>query len=103
MFYTVYKDVDLTAGTKKKLAVGGGKEKNGAPAEVNTVVRFSQRRAQDKKQAVICHTAAFQPLSDLMASSSSIDIEGATQHLRDMLKLDRPTNSTGKLPGPAQV
>ncbi|XP_041852638.1 enhancer of mRNA-decapping protein 4 isoform X3 [Melanotaenia boesemani] len=29
-----------------------------------------------------------------MASSSNIDIEGATQHLRDILKLDRPGNST---------
>uniref|UniRef100_A0A672H3H9 Enhancer of mRNA-decapping protein 4 n=1 Tax=Salarias fasciatus TaxID=181472 RepID=A0A672H3H9_SALFA len=28
-----------------------------------------------------------------MASSSDIDIEGATQHLRDILKLDRPGNS----------
>ncbi|KAL7878835.1 hypothetical protein AOLI_G00098090 [Acnodon oligacanthus] len=28
-----------------------------------------------------------------MASSSNIDIEGATQHLRDILKLDRPSNS----------
>uniref|UniRef100_A0A4W4HA83 Enhancer of mRNA-decapping protein 4 n=1 Tax=Electrophorus electricus TaxID=8005 RepID=A0A4W4HA83_ELEEL len=30
-----------------------------------------------------------------MASSSNIDIEGATQHLRDILKLDRPNNSAG--------
>uniref|UniRef100_A0A9J8CS51 Enhancer of mRNA-decapping protein 4 n=1 Tax=Cyprinus carpio carpio TaxID=630221 RepID=A0A9J8CS51_CYPCA len=30
-----------------------------------------------------------------MASGSNMDIEGATQHLRDILKLDRP----GKLPG----
>ncbi|XP_029991735.1 enhancer of mRNA-decapping protein 4 isoform X3 [Sphaeramia orbicularis] len=29
-----------------------------------------------------------------MASNSNIDIEGATQHLRDILKLDRPGNST---------
>ncbi|XP_076848019.1 enhancer of mRNA-decapping protein 4 isoform X3 [Brachyhypopomus gauderio] len=29
-----------------------------------------------------------------MASNSNIDIEGATQHLRDILKLDRPSNST---------
>ncbi|XP_019964382.1 enhancer of mRNA-decapping protein 4 isoform X2 [Paralichthys olivaceus] len=29
-----------------------------------------------------------------MASGSDIDIEGATQHLRDILKLDRPSNST---------
>lgn len=29
-----------------------------------------------------------------MASGSNIDIEGATQHLRDILKLDRPGNST---------
>uniref|UniRef100_A0A8D3DLP9 Enhancer of mRNA-decapping protein 4 n=1 Tax=Scophthalmus maximus TaxID=52904 RepID=A0A8D3DLP9_SCOMX len=28
-----------------------------------------------------------------MASSSDIDIEGATQHLRDILKLDRPSSS----------
>uniref|UniRef100_A0A8C7MVB9 Enhancer of mRNA-decapping protein 4 n=1 Tax=Oncorhynchus kisutch TaxID=8019 RepID=A0A8C7MVB9_ONCKI len=28
-----------------------------------------------------------------MASNSNIDIEGATQHLRDILKLDRPGNS----------
>uniref|UniRef100_A0A8C1DMN6 Enhancer of mRNA-decapping protein 4 n=1 Tax=Cyprinus carpio carpio TaxID=630221 RepID=A0A8C1DMN6_CYPCA len=28
-----------------------------------------------------------------MASSSNMDIEGATQHLRDILKLDRPGNS----------
>uniref|UniRef100_A0A8C2WPS8 Enhancer of mRNA-decapping protein 4 n=1 Tax=Cyclopterus lumpus TaxID=8103 RepID=A0A8C2WPS8_CYCLU len=31
-----------------------------------------------------------------MASNSNIDIEGATQHLRDILKLDRPGNSSGK-------
>uniref|UniRef100_A0A672GTJ9 Enhancer of mRNA-decapping protein 4 n=1 Tax=Salarias fasciatus TaxID=181472 RepID=A0A672GTJ9_SALFA len=31
-----------------------------------------------------------------MASSSDIDIEGATQHLRDILKLDRPGNSDGQ-------
>uniref|UniRef100_A0A8C2WN08 Enhancer of mRNA-decapping protein 4 n=1 Tax=Cyclopterus lumpus TaxID=8103 RepID=A0A8C2WN08_CYCLU len=30
-----------------------------------------------------------------MASNSNIDIEGATQHLRDILKLDRPGNSSG--------
>uniref|UniRef100_A0A673WMJ8 Enhancer of mRNA-decapping protein 4 n=1 Tax=Salmo trutta TaxID=8032 RepID=A0A673WMJ8_SALTR len=30
-----------------------------------------------------------------MASNSNIDIEGATQHLRDILKLDRPGNSVG--------
>uniref|UniRef100_A0AAQ5Y7B3 Enhancer of mRNA-decapping protein 4 n=1 Tax=Amphiprion ocellaris TaxID=80972 RepID=A0AAQ5Y7B3_AMPOC len=30
-----------------------------------------------------------------MASNSNIDIEGATQHLRDILKLDRPGNSAG--------
>ncbi|XP_060892264.1 enhancer of mRNA-decapping protein 4 isoform X1 [Labrus mixtus] len=29
-----------------------------------------------------------------MASSANIDIEGATQHLRDILKLDRPGNGT---------
>lgn len=29
-----------------------------------------------------------------MASNSNIDIEGATQHLRDILKLDRPGNSS---------
>ncbi|XP_068459130.1 enhancer of mRNA-decapping protein 4 isoform X1 [Clinocottus analis] len=29
-----------------------------------------------------------------MASNSKIDMEGATQHLRDILKLDRPGNST---------
>uniref|UniRef100_A0A3Q0S4P3 Enhancer of mRNA-decapping protein 4 n=1 Tax=Amphilophus citrinellus TaxID=61819 RepID=A0A3Q0S4P3_AMPCI len=29
-----------------------------------------------------------------MASNANIDIEGATQHLRDILKLDRPGNST---------
>ncbi|GLD74312.1 enhancer of mRNA-decapping protein 4 isoform X1 [Lates japonicus] len=29
-----------------------------------------------------------------MASNSNIDTEGATQHLRDILKLDRPGNST---------
>uniref|UniRef100_A0A672SDE2 Enhancer of mRNA-decapping protein 4 n=1 Tax=Sinocyclocheilus grahami TaxID=75366 RepID=A0A672SDE2_SINGR len=34
-----------------------------------------------------------------MASGSNMDIEGATQHLRDILKLDRPGNSAGKLPG----
>uniref|UniRef100_A0A672MEP4 Enhancer of mRNA-decapping protein 4 n=2 Tax=Sinocyclocheilus grahami TaxID=75366 RepID=A0A672MEP4_SINGR len=34
-----------------------------------------------------------------MASSSNMDIEGATQHLRDILKLDRPCNSAGKLLG----
>uniref|UniRef100_A0AAQ5YTN7 Enhancer of mRNA-decapping protein 4 n=1 Tax=Amphiprion ocellaris TaxID=80972 RepID=A0AAQ5YTN7_AMPOC len=33
-----------------------------------------------------------------MASNSNIDIEGATQHLRDILKLDRPGNSAGKKP-----
>lgn len=32
-----------------------------------------------------------------MASNSNIDIEDATQHLRDILKLDRPGNTTGKL------
>lgn len=32
----------------------------------------------------------------LMASSSDIDIEGATQHLRDILKLDCHGNGTGK-------
>uniref|UniRef100_A0A7N8YMQ6 Enhancer of mRNA-decapping protein 4 n=1 Tax=Mastacembelus armatus TaxID=205130 RepID=A0A7N8YMQ6_9TELE len=32
-----------------------------------------------------------------MASDSNIDIEDATQALRDILKLDRPGNSTGKL------
>lgn len=32
-----------------------------------------------------------------MASSPNIDIQGATQHLRDILKLDRPGNGTGKL------
>uniref|UniRef100_A0A8C6P3M6 Enhancer of mRNA-decapping protein 4 n=1 Tax=Nothobranchius furzeri TaxID=105023 RepID=A0A8C6P3M6_NOTFU len=31
-----------------------------------------------------------------MASNSDIDIEGATQHLRDILKLDRPGSSAGK-------
>uniref|UniRef100_A0A673JN05 Enhancer of mRNA-decapping protein 4 n=1 Tax=Sinocyclocheilus rhinocerous TaxID=307959 RepID=A0A673JN05_9TELE len=31
-----------------------------------------------------------------MASSSNMDIEGATQHLRDILKLDRSGNSAGK-------
>uniref|UniRef100_A0A671M3N2 Enhancer of mRNA-decapping protein 4 n=1 Tax=Sinocyclocheilus anshuiensis TaxID=1608454 RepID=A0A671M3N2_9TELE len=31
-----------------------------------------------------------------MASGSNMDIEGATQHLRDILKLDRPGNSAGK-------
>uniref|UniRef100_A0A3P9QD26 Enhancer of mRNA-decapping protein 4 n=1 Tax=Poecilia reticulata TaxID=8081 RepID=A0A3P9QD26_POERE len=31
-----------------------------------------------------------------MASNSNIDIEGATQHLRDILKLDRPGSSAGK-------
>uniref|UniRef100_M3ZU79 Enhancer of mRNA-decapping protein 4 n=1 Tax=Xiphophorus maculatus TaxID=8083 RepID=M3ZU79_XIPMA len=30
-----------------------------------------------------------------MASNSNIDIEGATQHLRDILKLDRPGSSAG--------
>uniref|UniRef100_A0A8C8HBS2 Enhancer of mRNA-decapping protein 4 n=1 Tax=Oncorhynchus tshawytscha TaxID=74940 RepID=A0A8C8HBS2_ONCTS len=30
-----------------------------------------------------------------MASNSNIDIEGATQHLRDILKLDRPGNNLG--------
>lgn len=34
-----------------------------------------------------------------MASGSNMDIKGATQHLRDILKLDRPGNSAGKLPG----
>uniref|UniRef100_A0A8D3E0T1 Enhancer of mRNA-decapping protein 4 n=1 Tax=Scophthalmus maximus TaxID=52904 RepID=A0A8D3E0T1_SCOMX len=32
-----------------------------------------------------------------MASSSDIDIEGATQHLRDILKLDRPSSSDAQL------
>uniref|UniRef100_A0A8C2WHT1 Enhancer of mRNA-decapping protein 4 n=1 Tax=Cyclopterus lumpus TaxID=8103 RepID=A0A8C2WHT1_CYCLU len=32
-----------------------------------------------------------------MASNSNIDIEGATQHLRDILKLDRPGNSSDAL------
>ncbi|XP_047452618.1 enhancer of mRNA-decapping protein 4 isoform X2 [Mugil cephalus] len=31
-----------------------------------------------------------------MASNSNIDIEGATQHLRDILKLDRPGNSAAQ-------
>uniref|UniRef100_A0A8C7R081 Enhancer of mRNA-decapping protein 4 n=1 Tax=Oncorhynchus mykiss TaxID=8022 RepID=A0A8C7R081_ONCMY len=34
-----------------------------------------------------------------MASNSNIDIEGATQHLRDILKLDRPGNNVGKFTG----
>ncbi|TSS72701.1 Enhancer of mRNA-decapping protein 4 [Bagarius yarrelli] len=37
-----------------------------------------------------------------MASSSSIDIEGATQHLRDILKLDRPVNLTDSTAGESQ-
>lgn len=32
-----------------------------------------------------------------MASNSNMDIQGATQHLRDILKLDRAGNGTGKL------
>ncbi len=39
------------------------------------------------------------PLPYSMASGSNMDIEGATQHLRDILKLDRPGNSAGKLFG----
>uniref|UniRef100_A0A3Q2QAW7 Enhancer of mRNA decapping 4 n=1 Tax=Fundulus heteroclitus TaxID=8078 RepID=A0A3Q2QAW7_FUNHE len=39
-----------------------------------------------------------------MASNTNIDIEGATQHLRDILKLDRPGSGAGKCvcsdPGP---
>lgn len=38
-----------------------------------------------------------------MASGSNMDIEGATQHLRDILKLDRPGNSAGKLSGKGAV
>uniref|UniRef100_A0A4W6E195 Enhancer of mRNA-decapping protein 4 n=1 Tax=Lates calcarifer TaxID=8187 RepID=A0A4W6E195_LATCA len=37
-----------------------------------------------------------------MASNSNIDIEGATQHLRDILKLDRPGNSTDAQLGDGQ-
>ncbi|XP_022535428.1 enhancer of mRNA-decapping protein 4 isoform X2 [Astyanax mexicanus] len=37
-----------------------------------------------------------------MASSSNIDIEGATQHLRDILKLDRPSNSAEAPAGESQ-
>ncbi|XP_029951983.1 enhancer of mRNA-decapping protein 4 [Salarias fasciatus] len=37
-----------------------------------------------------------------MASSSDIDIEGATQHLRDILKLDRPGNSADSQSGDGQ-
>ncbi|XP_019912372.2 enhancer of mRNA-decapping protein 4 isoform X3 [Esox lucius] len=33
-----------------------------------------------------------------MASNSNIDIEGATQHLRDILKLDRPANNVDSSP-----
>lgn len=32
-----------------------------------------------------------------MASDSNMDIQGATQHLRDILKLDRAGNGTGEL------
>uniref|UniRef100_A0A8C4E3Z3 Enhancer of mRNA-decapping protein 4 n=1 Tax=Dicentrarchus labrax TaxID=13489 RepID=A0A8C4E3Z3_DICLA len=35
-----------------------------------------------------------------MASNSNIDIEGATQHLRDILKLDRPGNNKQSSDGP---
>ncbi|XP_034033154.1 enhancer of mRNA-decapping protein 4 isoform X2 [Thalassophryne amazonica] len=37
-----------------------------------------------------------------MASSSNMDIEGATQHLRDILKLDRPGSSTDVPSGDGQ-
>uniref|UniRef100_A0A8C7MVQ0 Enhancer of mRNA-decapping protein 4 n=1 Tax=Oncorhynchus kisutch TaxID=8019 RepID=A0A8C7MVQ0_ONCKI len=37
-----------------------------------------------------------------MASNSNIDIEGATQHLRDILKLDRPGNSVDASPSENQ-
>ncbi|XP_030622392.1 enhancer of mRNA-decapping protein 4 [Chanos chanos] len=37
-----------------------------------------------------------------MASNSNIDIEGATQHLRDILKLDRPGSSTEASSGESQ-
>ncbi|KAM6946368.1 enhancer of mRNA-decapping protein 4 [Aplochiton taeniatus] len=37
-----------------------------------------------------------------MASNSNIDIEGATQHLRDILKLDRPGNSADVASGDNQ-
>ncbi|XP_051916767.1 enhancer of mRNA-decapping protein 4 isoform X1 [Hippocampus zosterae] len=37
-----------------------------------------------------------------MAFSASIDVEGATQHLRDILKLDRPGNSTDAESGDGQ-
>ncbi|XP_017297168.1 enhancer of mRNA-decapping protein 4 [Kryptolebias marmoratus] len=37
-----------------------------------------------------------------MASNSNIDIEGATQHLRDILKLDRPGSSADSQPSDGQ-
>lgn len=37
-----------------------------------------------------------------MASNSNIDIEGATQHLRDILKLDRPGNTSDAQSGDGQ-
>uniref|UniRef100_A0A8C7R027 Enhancer of mRNA-decapping protein 4 n=1 Tax=Oncorhynchus mykiss TaxID=8022 RepID=A0A8C7R027_ONCMY len=37
-----------------------------------------------------------------MASNSNIDIEGATQHLRDILKLDRPGNNVDASPCESQ-
>nr|XP_057932154.1 enhancer of mRNA-decapping protein 4 isoform X2 [Doryrhamphus excisus] len=37
-----------------------------------------------------------------MAFSSHIDVEGATQHLRDILKLDRPSSSTDAQSGDGQ-
>lgn len=37
------------------------------------------------------------PFPSHMASNSNMDIQGATQHLRDILKLDRAGNGTGKL------
>lgn len=98
-------DVRVTVGTKKNAALGSGEEENrrtSGSQHSSVETQWDFRRVEDKtKQALIRLTAALRPRSDLMASSSSIDIEGATQHLRDILKLDRPSNTTGELPGAA--
>lgn len=51
-------------------------------------------------ERIISHPINNNPVSPFpshMASNSNMDIQGATQHLRDILKLDRAGNGTGKL------
>lgn len=63
-------------------------------------VSFGELRrlfAGEKKQKLFLLSIYMSHFSlSLMASSSNIDIEGATQHLRDMLKLDCHGNGAGK-------